>query len=71
MDRMTITGKNGSPKYQVFEDAIVEVVADKDGWTASCSEYPDCVSRGKPPDEALDVFVQRLKAFKDKEIYGN
>jgi len=73
LDRTTIIGKDGSPKYQVFEDDIVEVHADKDGWIASCSKYPECVvsKHSRTAEEALDALIPMLRNAKDKETYGN
>jgi len=61
---MTITGSDGSPRYQVLDDMVVEIAANKDCWEASCSEYPDCVARGRTPEEALDTFAATIKEKK-------
>jgi predicted RNase H-like HicB family nuclease len=70
---MTISGRDGSPRYQIYEDAIVEVNADEDGWIASCETYPGIVPshHSRTAEEALDAIMPMIRNAKDKETYGN
>lgn len=68
MDRMTISGRDGLPRYQLLDDVTVEVKENKDGWAASCSEYSGCVGLGTTADEALDAFAEELKKHKEEHV---